>query len=318
MTCLGFCLARGSLQAAATPPRGDVVQTLSVQTSGDGATVTLMTSVPVPQFTCLMDKADPHQVVIDFPVAASRLKKRYALGGSLVREALVEKSPGPGVGVRIRLTLAQGVLAGVELTGQGVNLRFRPGAPAPIQGAAPAPIGASPPAPIEKTASPADYLIGAGDKLEIAVIGHEDLDRVLEVRGDGTIGFPLIGDVPVAGKGLSQIGREMTQSLGKDYIINPQVSVNIKEYGSQWVTVIGEVNKPGRQLLKQKMRLLDLLAEAGGFTAYANRKQIEILRPEGADLRRKMVVNLRTIEEGKTTDVPLTAGDVVIIPRRTF
>jgi polysaccharide export outer membrane protein len=277
-----------------------------------------MTTVPVPQFTCLLDKSDPHQVVIDFPAAASRLKKRYALGSPLVREALVEKSPGPGVALRIRLTLGEGVLAGVELTGQGVNLRFRPGAPAPIQGAGPAPLAARPPAPNEEAATLADYLIGTGDKLEIAVIGHEDLDRVLEVRGDGTIGFPLIGDVPVAGKGLSQIGREMTQSLGKDYIINPQVSVNIKEYGSQWVTVIGEVNKPGRQLLKQKTRLLDLLAEAGGFTAYANRKQIEILRPEGADLRRKMVVNLRAIEEGKSTDVPLTAGDVVIIPRRTF
>jgi polysaccharide export outer membrane protein len=317
MACLGFCLARGSLQAA-TPPPGDLVQTLGVQSSNDGATVTLMTTVPVPQFTCLLDKSDPHQVVIDFPAAASRLKKRYALGSPLVREALVEKSPGPGVALRIRLTLGEGVLAGVELTGQGVNLRFRPGAPAPIQGAGPAPLAARPPAPNEEAATLADYLIGTGDKLEIAVIGHEDLDRVLEVRGDGTIGFPLIGDVPVAGKGLSQIGREMTQSLGKDYIINPQVSVNIKEYGSQWVTVIGEVNKPGRQLLKQKTRLLDLLAEAGGFTAYANRKQIEILRPEGADLRRKMVVNLRAIEEGKSTDVPLTAGDVVIIPRRTF
>jgi polysaccharide export outer membrane protein len=110
----------------------------------------------------------------------------------------------------------------------------------------------------------------------------------------------------------------MTRSLGKDFIINPQISVNIKEYGSQWVTVIGEVNKPGRQAFGQKMHLIDLLAEAGGFTAYANRKQIEILRSEGADLRRKLTVNLRSIEEGKRPDVPLRAGDVVIIPRRTF
>jgi polysaccharide export outer membrane protein len=94
--------------------------------------------------------------------------------------------------------------------------------------------------------------------------------------------------------------------------------VNIKEYGSQWVTVIGEVNKPGRQLLRQKMSLIELLAEAGGFTAYANRKQLEILRTEGPDLRRKLAVNLRAIEEGKQKDIPLKAGDVVIVPRRTF
>jgi polysaccharide export outer membrane protein len=344
LACLALCLAV-PLQAAAAPPRGDVVDTLTVQPSKDGTTVTLATSVPVPPFTCRLDASDPRQVVIDFPAAASRLKKRYALGGPLVREALVEKSPGPGVALRIRLTLGEGVLDSVELAGRGVNLRFRgaaaaPAAPAPaaapppirqaaktpVQAAAQAPTqaaasvpvpGAGAP-PVEDPAALIEYLVGAGDKLDVTVLGHAELDRVLEVRGDGTIGFPLIGDVPVAGRGLSQITREMTQTLGKDFIVNPQISVNIKEYGSQWVTVIGEVNKPGRQAFGQKMHLIDLLAEAGGFTAYANRKQIEILRSEGADLRRKLTVNLRSIEEGKRPDVPLRAGDVVIIPRRTF
>jgi polysaccharide export outer membrane protein len=321
-----LCLAQDPLQAATAAPRGDVVQALSVQPSKDGTTVTLVTSVPVPRFTCVTDKSDPRQVVIDFPAATSRLKKRYALGDPLVREALVEKSPGPGVALRIRLTLGEGALAAVELGGQGVNLRFLAAAaspipaagPAPIRGGAQPPIPAAAPAPIETVAATAEYLVGAGDKLDITVLGHTDLDRVLEVRGDGTIGFPLIGDVPVAGRGLSQISSEMTRSLGKDFIINPQISVNIKEYGSQWVTVIGEVNKPGRQLLRQRMSLIELLAEAGGFTAYANRKQIEILRTEGPDLRRKLAVNLRAIETGKQPDIPLRAGDVVIIPRRTF
>jgi polysaccharide export outer membrane protein len=321
-------LAHDPLQAAAAAPPGEVVQTLSVQPSKDGTTVTLLTSVPVPRFTCVMDQSDPRQVVIDFPAAASRLKKRYALGSPLVREALVEKSPGPGVALRIRLTLGQGTLAAVELAGQGVNLRFRTepaaptaaAAPAPIRQAAQAPVQAAQavPAPAEDAAATTEYLVGAGDKLDITVLGHTDLDRVLEVRGDGTIGFPLIGDVPVAGRGLSQISSEMTRSLGRDFIVNPQISVNIKEYGSQWVTVIGEVNKPGRQLLRQKMSLIELLAEAGGFTAYANRKQLEILRTEGPDLRRKLAVNLRAIEEGKQKDIPLKAGDVVIVPRRTF
>jgi len=330
VACLALCLAQDPLQAATAAPLGDVVQALSVQPSKDGTTVTLVTSVPVPRFTCVTDKSDPHQVVIDFPAAASRLKKRYALGDPLVREALVEKSPGPGVALRIRLTLGEGALAAVELGGQGVNLRFLAAAAAPIPAAAPAPIRgaaqspipvatpAAVPAPIETAAATTEYLVGAGDKLDITVLGHTDLDRVLEVRGDGTIGFPLIGDVPVAGRGLSQISREMTRSMGKDFIINPQISVNIKEYGSQWVTVIGEVNKPGRQLLRQRMSLIELLAEAGGFTAYANRKQIEILRTEGPDLRRKLAVNLRAIETGKQPDIPLRAGDVVIIPRRTF
>jgi polysaccharide export outer membrane protein len=330
VACLASCLAQGPLQAAAAAPRGDVVQALSVQPSKDGTTVTLVTSVPVPRFTCVMDKSDPRQVVIDFPAAMSRLKKRYALGDPLVREAQVEKAPVPGVALRIRLTLGEGALAALELGGQGVNLRFLAvaaapipaaapvAAPAPIRGGTASPIPAAAPAPIETAAASSGYLVGAGDKLDITVLGHTDLDRVVEVRGDGTIGFPLIGDVPVAGRGLSQISGEMTRALGRDFIVNPQISVNIKEYGSQWVTVIGEVNKPGRQLLRQRMSLIELLAEAGGFTAYANRKQIEILRTEGPDLRRKLAVNLRAIEEGKQKDIPLKTGDVVIVPRRTF
>ena len=302
VACIALCLAHGTLLAATPPPRGDIVQTLTFEPSEDGAVVALRTTVPVPHFTCVLGTNDPHQVVIDFPAATGTLKKRYALDSPLVREALVEKSPEPGVTLRIRLNLGEGTLAAVELGGQGLNLRFQGGAPAPIQDAA----------------APVEYLVGAGDKLDITVLGHTDLNRVVEVRGDGTIDFPLIGEVPVAGKGLSQIDREMTRTLGKDYIINPQLSVNIKEYGSQWVTVIGEVTKPGRQLLKQKMRLIDLLAEAGGFTAYANRKQIEILRPQGGDLRRKMIVNLKNIEDGQQPDVPMVSGDVVMVPRRTF
>jgi protein involved in polysaccharide export with SLBB domain len=302
VACIALCLAQGVLLAATPPPRGDVVQTLTFEPSENGAIVSLKTTVPVPHFSCLLNAVDSHQVVIDFPAATGTLKKRYALDSPLVREALVEKSPEPGVTLRIRLTLAEGVLAAVELGGQGLNLRFQGGAPAPIQDAV----------------ASTEYLVGAGDKLDITVLGHADLNRVVEVRGDGTIDFPLIGEVPVAGKGLSQIDREMTRTLGKDYIINPQLSVNIKEYGSQWVTVIGEVTKPGRQLLKQKMRLIDLLAEAGGFTAYANRKQIEILRPENGDLRRKVIVNLKNIEDGKQPDVPMMSGDVVMVPRRTF
>jgi polysaccharide export outer membrane protein len=303
VACLALCLASPRLLlAAAAPPRGDAVEALTFQASEEGAIVALKTSVPVPQFTCTLTQAEPRQVVIDFPAAKGRLKKRYALDGPLVREALVEKTPEPGLALRIRLTLAEGVLAAVELAGEGLNLRFQGG----------------PPAPAQEATAPAEYLVGAGDKLDIAIFGHADLNRILEVRGDGTIDFPLIGSVPVAGKGLPLIGREITRILGKDYIVAPQVSVNVREYGSQWVTVIGEIRTPGRHVLRQNMRLIDLLAEAGGLTPFANRKQIEILRSQSNDLRKKLVVNLKAVEDGKTADFPLLASDVVIVPRRTF
>ena len=302
--CLALCLVPRPLllAAPAATPRGDAVEALTLEASTDGAIVALKTSVPVPRFTCTLSTGDPRQVVIDFPAATSRLKKRYALGSPLVREAVVEKAPEPGLALRIRLTLGDGALAAVELAGQGLTLRFQGGAPPPAR----------------EAIAPTEYLVGAGDKLEIAVFGHADLSRTIEVRTDGAIDFPLIGDVPVAGKGLPQIGKEITRSLGKDYVVDPQVSVNVREYGSQWVTVIGEIRTPGRHLLRPNMRLIDLLAEGGGLTPFANRKQIEILRSESNNLRHKLVVNLRAIEDGKTADFRLLAGDVVMVPRRTF
>jgi polysaccharide export outer membrane protein len=301
--CLALCLASPRLLPAGTAqPPVAAVEALTFQTSKDGAVVALRTSVPVPQFTCTLTQVAPRQVVIDFPVATSRLKKRYGLDSPLVREALVEKKPEPGLALRIRLTLGEGDLAAVELAGQGLTLRFQGGAPAP---------------PREAPAT-TEYLVGAGDRLEIAVYGHADLNRILEVGRDGTIDFPLIGSVPVAGKGLSLIGREIMHRLGKDYIVAPQVSVNVREYGSQWVAVMGEIRTPGRHLLRRDMRLTDLLAEAGGLTPFANRKQIQILRSGSNDLRRKLVVNLKAVEDGKTPDLPLVSGDSVIVPRRIF
>jgi len=302
--CLVLCLASPLiLSATAGPSRGAAVEALTFQESQDGGIVALKTTAPVPQFTCTLVMAEPRQVVIDFPAANSRLEKHYALDSSLVREILVERSPEPGLALRIRVNLGEGVLAAVELAGQGLNLRFQGGAPASILGA---------------TASTTEYLVGAGDKLEFSVFGHPDFSKILEVRGDGTIDFPLVGNVQVGGKSLAQIGREIARDLGKDYIIDPQVSVNVKEYGSKWVTVMGEVNTPGRYLLSQNMRLFDLLAQAGGLTPFANRKKIEILRSESNALRRKLVVDLKVVEKGKEAEPSLLAGDVVIVPRRTF
>jgi polysaccharide export outer membrane protein len=242
--------------------------------------------------------------VIDFPEAASQLRERYVAEGSLVREALVEKKPEPGLALRIRLTLGEGSLTSVEQGEQGLILHFEAGAPMKAQ----------------ETAAPAseEYRVGVGDKIELTVFGHGDLTRTLEVRGDGTIEYPLIGNVTVAGKSLPEIDEEVTRSLGKDYLIDPQVSVDVREYGSRWVTIIGEIRTPGRQLLRRDMHLIDLLAEAGGFTAFANRRRIEILRSEKNDKRQKIVVNIKDIEDGKIPDLVLQSGDIVIVSRQAF
>ena len=131
-----------------------------------------------------------------------------------------------------------------------------------------------------------EYLIGPGDKLEFSVFGHDDLKRSLEVRSDGKANIPMLGDLPVAGKTTDELDEEVTAILGRDYIVDPQVSIELKESAKDWVTIMGEVRTPGRYPLKRDMKLIDLMASAGGITKDAG-SRISVARhsPEGGDVQ---------------------------------
>src|SRR5437867_573532 len=198
------------------------LERLSFDADGSTVTVVLKTSGPVGGFLCGLPSPSSPDVWVEFPSTTSKLQTRYALDGRLLREAIVEPGTGAGKSLRVRLVLADGVLSGIEQSVQGLILRFGESAPARMK-----------PNGLEA----AEYKVGAGDKLEIAVFGHEDLSKIVEVRSDGTINYPLIGDVQVKGKSVAEIDDEITRVLGKDYLVDPQVSVDVREYQSQWVTV---------------------------------------------------------------------------------
>jgi len=125
-----------------------------------------------------------------------------------------------------------------------------------------------------------EYLVGPGDILQVTVYGNEDLSRSPTVQPNGTIGLPLLGDVAVLGLSASEIQRKLTALLARDFLVNPQVEVKVKEYQSQFVSVVGEVNNPGRKPLRGRTRLFDVLIEAGGFTPRAS-GEVVITRREG-------------------------------------
>ncbi|HEY6547362.1 MAG TPA: polysaccharide biosynthesis/export family protein, partial [Vicinamibacteria bacterium] len=143
--------------------------------------------------------------------------------------------------------------------------------PAPM--AAPAEAGAARPTPPE-------YRVGAGDVLELVVFGNEDLTRTPTVQPSGVIALPLLGEVPVGGLTVAEVQRKLTTLLARDFLVNPQVEVKVKEYQSQSVSVVGEVNSPGRKPLRGRTRLIDVLLEAGGFRPTAS-GEIVITRNEG-------------------------------------
>jgi polysaccharide biosynthesis/export protein len=192
----------------------------------------------------------------------------------------------------------------------------QPGAPP----AAP-PGGASSPAAV---ASSLDYQVGPGDVLEILVYGNEDLSRIPTVQTNGAITVPLLGDVQVAGLTVAEVQQTITSRLAKDYLVNPQVEVKVREFRSQFVSVVGEVNAPGRQPLRGRTRLIDALIEAKGFTTHAS-GEVMITRREGGFEGGASSITLRISSSGAPSaqdtinlELPLKNGDIITASPKFF
>jgi len=174
-------------------------------------------------------------------------------------------------------------------------------APAPTPppaGAPAAPQSASTPAPKRASSDrAADYQVGPGDVLEVVVYGNDDLSRIPTVQTNGAIVMPLLGEVQVAGLTVAEVQRKVTALLEKDYLVKPQVEVKVHEYQSQFISVVGEVNAPGRQPLRGRTRLIDALTEAKGFTVRAS-GEVTITRTEGSFEGGKTSITVRISNSG--------------------
>jgi polysaccharide export outer membrane protein len=163
------------------------------------------------------------------------------------------------------------------------------------------------------SADSSGYQIGPGDVLEISVWKDEALSRSVVVLPDGTISFPLIGKVSVAGKTLPQVRESMMKQLSR-YVPDLELSVDVKQFNSMIVYVIGRVNAPGRQVLNSNVTVLQALAMAGGLNPFASRNSIKIFRKEGET---KNVLTFRyndVIDGDLETNVELKRGDVIVVP----
>lgn len=114
------------------------------------------------------------------------------------------------------------------------------------------------------------YRVGPGDILEVDVYDDPDLSGLVTVQHSGDISFPLLGDVVIEGLTVKEVQAKLVELLARDYLVDPQVVVRVKEHRSQWVTLVGEVVRPGKYYLQGKKTMLDLLTEAGGFTTRAS------------------------------------------------
>jgi polysaccharide export outer membrane protein len=169
-------------------------------------------------------------------------------------------------------------------------------------------------------ASPAtgqEYTIGPRDVLGITVWGQADLSRDYGVDPDGFIPFPLIGRVKAAGLTPKELAAQLTEVLGKDYLVNPQVIVAVKEYLSQKVQVLGAAEKPGVYYLTGPTTLLEILSRAGGFASTAG-KQVLLVRNHGAadGSSAALRLSLEKIQAGDPSEnTPVQSQDIVIVSK---
>ncbi|HET7617688.1 MAG TPA: polysaccharide biosynthesis/export family protein [Vicinamibacterales bacterium] len=181
-------------------------------------------------------------------------------------------------------------------------------------GAAQEPRSSSPATPPAAAPPPvsADYRLVPGDKLRIEVYKDDQLSQSLQVRPDGKITLPLLGDVAAAGKTPTELRDSLAGSL-KEYVTNPVVTVIVVEATPPTIYVMGEVNKPGPQQMRGPLSVLQALAMAGGFKDFANTGDITILRKSLTGVQR-LRFNYKDAVKGNGSPVLLQPGDTVIVP----
>jgi len=159
------------------------------------------------------------------------------------------------------------------------------------------------------------FRIGREDVLDISVWRDPDLSRTLPVRPDGMISLPLLGDVQAEGQTPDELAQKLRQGLAP-YIQDPRVSVIVREVNSTRVYVTGEVAQPGAYALRGRMSLVQVIALAGGFSDFADRDGIRIIRAgeqgEGRIMRVRYSDLLR--EDAERRGLHLRPGDTVVVP----
>ena len=176
-------------------------------------------------------------------------------------------------------------------------------------------------APAEQRAVPEfeEFQLGPGDRITIQVWRHTDLDMDVTISPDGSITYPLVGRIVVAGMTYPELSETLTTAIA-DYYEDPQVSVNILELTSQKVFVLGDgVASPSVLQLNNEMSILEALTRSGGLSSTARTHNVLLVRG-GLEDPALYTVNVQSIyNEGRMDQmVFLQQGDIIVVPNKTI
>lgn len=142
------------------------------------------------------------------------------------------------------------------------------------------------------------YEIGAGDALRISVYDEPDLDRVVTVQDDGTVRFPLVRVFKVGGLTVPEAEKALEEALGKRYLVDPQVTIEVKEYKAHVVYVLGAVRNPGFFALTGPTTVLEVISKAGGINEEGSRRLL-LMRGSAAPARLRQMIEQSNAQAGE-------------------
>lgn len=162
---------------------------------------------------------------------------------------------------------------------------------------------------------PPDYVVGPEDVLSISVWKNPDLSKTVTVRPDGMISLPLVGDIKAAGLTPEELRKEVLVKV-KPYQDTAVISVIVETVNSYKVYVIGEVKNPGMYLLKSNATVLNAIALSGGFSQYASKSKVVLIRkrPDNKGEEKIVIKFKELVYEDSDRNSTLKPGDTIFVP----
>ncbi len=163
------------------------------------------------------------------------------------------------------------------------------------------------------------YILSPNDQIQIEVFQEDDLRTSAKISKEGTITFPLLGNVKLAGLTMSQATARLTELLKRDFLVNPRVSMTVVNFSKKRFTVLGQVNSPGIKEMpdQESLDLLEAIGMAGGYTRIANPAKITIKRREGGS-ESVIQVDGKAMARGNGKGFQIKPGDTITVAESIF
>lgn len=172
------------------------------------------------------------------------------------------------------------------------------------------------PIPAEAAASRPSGLLAAGDEINVSFSGAPEMNTKQKIAANGRVSLPVVGDVPAAGRSITSLQADLT-SRYQSHLQDPTVVVSL-EAASSGVYVTGEVLRPGKVALDRPMTALEAVMEAGGFTKFANPKQVIVVRKQGNRNQRYVLNMSDTLAGFESSPFYVRSYDVIYVKQSVW